>query len=141
MPNLDGCDATSKIRTLESQAAVLGRKPAVIFMVTGQDSPSDRHRSSDAGADAFYVKPVGIKALDAAIARYFRKFRPGGGGRGVGQGGREGARARRKSSLAALNGGMGGLSEEGGRGVVGVNGEGGQGYGGVHAGHKRRTVA
>lgn len=131
MPNLDGADATSKIRALESQAAVLGRKPAVIFMVTGQDSPSDRHRSSDAGADAFYVKPVGIKALDAAIAKYFRKFRPGG------RGAREGAKARRKSSLAALNAGFGSVVEEE-RGMV--NGDGG-GHALVHAGHKRRTVA
>jgi len=78
MPNCDGIQATEQIRALEAKAAVISnRKPSVIFMVTGQDSPDDRHRSAMAGADEFYVKPVTIKMLDVAIKRYFKGFKPG----------------------------------------------------------------
>ena len=78
MPNCDGIQATEQIRALEAKAAVISnRKPSVIFMVTGQDSPDDRQRSAMAGADEFYVKPVTIKMLDVAIKRYFKLFKPG----------------------------------------------------------------
>ena len=78
MPNCDGIQATEQIRALEAKAAVISnRKPSVIFMVTGQDSADDRHRSAMAGADEFYVKPVTIKMLDVAIKRYFKLFKPG----------------------------------------------------------------
>lgn len=122
MPNCDGANATERIRELEAQAAFMGRKPAVIFMVTGQDSPSDRHRSNEAGADGFYVKPVGIKALDAAIAKYFKNFKSGA--RPVSRSGSRSPRAGRKTSINGLNG----VDERG------ING-------GSPTSHKRRTVA
>jgi len=78
MPDCDGIKATEQIRTIEAKAAVVGRRqPAVILMITGQDSAEDRQRSKTAGCDAFYVKPVGIKMLDQAIKTYFQDFVPG----------------------------------------------------------------
>lgn len=39
--------------------------------VTGQDSPRDRELATKAGANEYYVKPLGLKSLDRAIGRYF----------------------------------------------------------------------
>lgn len=39
--------------------------------VTGQDSPSDRTNSFEAGADKFFVKPLALKSLDRGIAEVF----------------------------------------------------------------------
>lgn len=73
MPVCDGIEATQRIRNIEerNKAAVI---PSRIFMITGQDSPEDMRRSFSAGADAFYVKPTGIKALDKGIGDHFPGF-------------------------------------------------------------------
>ena len=86
MPNCDGIEACKQIRAFEVQEGLL---PAVIFIgkymdrnhigtsflmsvtVTGQDSPSDRTKSFEAGADKFYVKPLALKSLDKGIAEVF----------------------------------------------------------------------
>ena len=39
--------------------------------VTGQDDHKDRERALQAGADEFYVKPMGLKMLDQATSMYF----------------------------------------------------------------------
>lgn len=78
MPECDGIQATEQIRHIEANASVFSnRQPAVIFMITGQDSAEDRQRGEAAGCDAYHVKPVGIKALDQAIKPYFRHTTPG----------------------------------------------------------------
>ncbi|KAF2830928.1 hypothetical protein CC86DRAFT_344075 [Ophiobolus disseminans] len=68
MPNCDGVEATRQIRTLEQKN---GWEKSVVYIVTGQDSPSDRKEASDAGSDGFLVKPVGPKVLDQWIAQWF----------------------------------------------------------------------
>ena len=68
MPICDGISATAKIRALEKEKRW---DKATIVIVTGQDSPSDRMGSQQAGADAFFVKPVGPKALDRGIKSWF----------------------------------------------------------------------
>lgn len=73
MPVLDGVKATAKIREIE-QHCVPARTPSHIFMITGQDSAEDKTRSFAAGADEFYVKPTGIRALDRGVGKYFPKF-------------------------------------------------------------------
>jgi CheY-like chemotaxis protein len=68
MPICDGVTATRQIRLLESEH---GWSKSAIFIVTGQDSGSDRVDAEDAGADEFLVKPVGPKALDHRIKQWF----------------------------------------------------------------------
>ncbi|KAF5005582.1 hypothetical protein FDECE_7989 [Fusarium decemcellulare] len=71
MPVCDGIEATRQIRLLEKEA---GQRASVLFVVTGQDSASDRGAASGAGADEYLVKPVGIKILDGELKRYFPAF-------------------------------------------------------------------
>lgn len=68
MPECDGVEACKRIRQFERQRNM---QPSTIFMITGQDSLSDRRNSFDAGVDDFFVKPVSLKKLDQAIAQYF----------------------------------------------------------------------
>ncbi|KAK2602325.1 hypothetical protein N8I77_008869 [Diaporthe amygdali] len=73
MPVSDGIEATQQIRDVEgkNQHAL---SPSRILMITGQDSAEDKARSFAAGADAFHVKPMGMKALDHGIGEYFPGF-------------------------------------------------------------------
>jgi len=71
MPVCGGIEATQKIRQKEQQE---GWGVSSIFFMTGQDSPADRKAASEAGADEYFVKPVGLKPLDRAISEYFPEF-------------------------------------------------------------------
>jgi len=98
MPECDGLQATERIRDIERKASVFSdRKPAVILMVTGQDSAEDRRKSEAAGCDAYYAKPVGIKTLDQAIKTYFKNFTPG-----VRKAGSAGSEATKNSASTVL---------------------------------------
>ncbi|KAF1845472.1 uncharacterized protein K460DRAFT_416731 [Cucurbitaria berberidis CBS 394.84] len=72
MPVRDGIEATRQIRALEAEN---GWKKSVIFIVTGQDSPSDRKNAEDVGADGYLVKPVGPKVLDRWVKHWFPNAR------------------------------------------------------------------
>jgi len=103
MPECDGLQATEQIRDIERDASVFSnRKPAVIFMVTGQDSAEDRRRSEAAGCDAYYAKPVGIKTLDQAIKTYFKNFTPGAKNAPVCTRGSAGSEATKNSASNVL---------------------------------------
>ena len=67
MPVCDGVEATRKIRLLEKQNKWTR---STLFIVTGQDSPADRMDAERAGADEYFVKPVGIKVLDGGVKRH-----------------------------------------------------------------------
>ncbi|KAJ4422868.1 hypothetical protein N0V82_002525 [Gnomoniopsis sp. IMI 355080] len=74
MPVCDGLEAVQRIRSIERKAEpslTVARAPSRIFMVTGQDSSADKARSFAAGADEFFVKPMGMKKLDLGIVQYF----------------------------------------------------------------------
>jgi CheY-like chemotaxis protein len=71
MPVCDGIEATRQIRLLEKRAKC---KASVLFIVTGQDSLTDRESADSVGADEYFVKPVGIKLLDRGLKRYFPTF-------------------------------------------------------------------
>ncbi|POS77437.1 hypothetical protein DHEL01_v204160 [Diaporthe helianthi] len=73
MPLCDGIEATQRIRNFEAKNTSTA-VPSRIFMITGQDTLEDKGRSFSAGADAFYVKPTGIKALDKGISEHFPGF-------------------------------------------------------------------
>ncbi|KAF2690448.1 hypothetical protein K458DRAFT_399757 [Lentithecium fluviatile CBS 122367] len=68
MPLCDGITATRQIRTQESEN---GWSKSKIFIITGQDSASDRIDAEEAGADEYLVKPVGPKTLDQRLRHYF----------------------------------------------------------------------
>jgi signal transduction histidine kinase/ActR/RegA family two-component response regulator len=68
MPVCDGIEATRRIRVLEKKNRWKG---SAIFIVTGQDGPTDRTEAEGAGADEYFVKPVGIKLLDRSVQQYF----------------------------------------------------------------------
>lgn len=72
MPECDGVQACKQIRAYEQMH---DKTPAIIFMITGQDSVTDRRSSFEAGVDDFFVKPVSLKKLERAISQYFP--RPG----------------------------------------------------------------
>lgn len=74
MPVCDGFEATRQIRQLEREH---GWTESTIFIVTGQDSPSDRKTADNIGAHEYFVKPVGIKVLDVGVKRYFPSFELG----------------------------------------------------------------
>ena len=68
MPNCDGIEATKRIREIEVDN---NWTKSIIVIVTGQDSLQDRLESREAGADGFFVKPVGPKVLDKGIKEWF----------------------------------------------------------------------
>lgn len=72
MPVCDGVEATQQIRAIEKE---MGLEKSHIFMVTGQDSVSDKSRAFDAGADEYYVKPVSVRSLDRGIGERFPAFK------------------------------------------------------------------
>ena len=71
MPKCDGIEATRRIRLLEKENQW---RESVLFIVTGQDSPTDRKAAEGAGAEEFFVKPVGVKLLDRSVKKYFDAF-------------------------------------------------------------------
>lgn len=74
MPVCDGIEAVQRIRNLEKEKGPSLVPSSRIFMITGQDSSADKARSFAAGADEFYVKPMGMKKLDAGIGQHFPAF-------------------------------------------------------------------
>ncbi|KAJ6438836.1 histidine kinase HHK3p [Purpureocillium lavendulum] len=74
MPRCDGFEATRRIRQLEKDN---NWKESIIFIVTGQDSPTDRATADDVGAANYFVKPVAIKDLDEGVRQQFPKFQTG----------------------------------------------------------------
>lgn len=71
MPVCDGIEATRQIRRLEKENQ-WGQ--STLFIVTGQDDPTDRISAESVGADEYYVKPVGMKVLDRGVKQYFTAF-------------------------------------------------------------------
>ncbi|KAH6643135.1 histidine kinase HHK3 [Boeremia exigua] len=76
MPQCDGIEATKRIRLLEMEK---NWGKSVVFVVTGQDSASDREAAHEAGSQEYHVKPIGIKTLDMALKRYYPRFMAGTG--------------------------------------------------------------
>jgi CheY-like chemotaxis protein len=75
MPVCNGIEATRQIRALETQH---NWRRSTLFILTGQDSPADKTNAEGAGADEYFVKPVGIKVLDRSLKRHFPAFEVGG---------------------------------------------------------------
>ncbi|MHB8077855.1 MAG: hybrid sensor histidine kinase/response regulator [Candidatus Krumholzibacteriia bacterium] len=67
MPEMDGYEATRRIRAAEAGAAGPGRTP--ILALTAHALESERARAVEAGMDAYLTKPIDVQALAAALAQ------------------------------------------------------------------------
>jgi CheY-like chemotaxis protein len=76
MPEMDGLQATSEIRAMES-----GDRRTPIVALTANVLPRDRELCLKAGMDDFVSKPVSIAALAAALGQWATKDSPGTGGK------------------------------------------------------------
>lgn len=79
MPNMDGFEATSKIRELESEStaddlnSATTRQPGhrtPIIALTANSLPEDRDRSFRVGMDEFLTKPIAKEDLRNALTRW-----------------------------------------------------------------------
>ncbi|MBP6011783.1 MAG: response regulator [Alphaproteobacteria bacterium] len=68
MPEMDGLEATRRIRLAESTGRRRGRLPVVAL--TASTLEGDRQICIDAGMDEFLAKPLNPDALRATLARY-----------------------------------------------------------------------
>ncbi|KAJ5489318.1 hypothetical protein N7539_004208 [Penicillium diatomitis] len=71
MPVCGGVEATQQIRELESSN---DWSKSLVFVMTGQDSPSDRKATELVGVNEYFVKPVVVKQLDRVVKTYFPSF-------------------------------------------------------------------
>jgi CheY-like chemotaxis protein len=72
MPEMDGLEATRRIRALEGSR----ERRIPIIAVTAHSMKGDRERCLAAGMDDYVVKPIDPERLDAAIARCFPHITP-----------------------------------------------------------------
>src|SRR5205809_914364 len=67
MPNLNGLDATRRIRQQP------GGQSIIIFALTGWGQEGDMLRSKEAGCDGHLVKPVEIADLEQILSDFARR--------------------------------------------------------------------
>lgn len=65
MPNMDGYEATMRIRSLEGDG-----KQTPIVAVTANDTPADREKSVGVGMNGFLAKPMTTALLQSALSRW-----------------------------------------------------------------------
>ncbi len=73
MPEMDGLEATTAIRQLESEGRLSNqpRSPIPIVAMTAHAMKGDRERCLDAGMDGYVTKPIRSRDLSAAIHQLF----------------------------------------------------------------------
>jgi CheY-like chemotaxis protein len=67
MPEMDGTEATARIRVLEERTG----KHIPIVAMTAYAMSGDRDRYLGTGMDEYITKPVSYKRMEEAIARFF----------------------------------------------------------------------
>ena len=72
MPEMDGFEATAKIRELERDGKGNGRTP--IIAMTANAMKGDKERCLDAGMDGYISKPVKRETLFAEIQRVLEEL-------------------------------------------------------------------
>jgi len=73
MPIMDGNEAAREIRRLENESLKdnPGRKPAIIWALTGLASKDDQELVMSSGADDMMLKPVSMKKLMTLLEEKF----------------------------------------------------------------------
>ncbi|MBL9098110.1 MAG: response regulator, partial [Alphaproteobacteria bacterium] len=74
MPEMDGLEATRRIRHAESVGRRRGRMP--IVALTASTLEGDRQVCIDVGMDDFLAKPLNPEALRSVLSRYMPKPMP-----------------------------------------------------------------
>lgn len=69
MPEMDGLEATSEIRSFEKESKML--HPAVIVALTGSEPTEKRDVCLEAGMNDYMEKPIQEKLLRTLIAKFF----------------------------------------------------------------------
>jgi len=64
LPGFDGYEVARRIRSMS------GGAPMLLIALTGYGQPEDRRRSSDAGFDVHFVKPIDVDRLKEVIKSY-----------------------------------------------------------------------
>jgi CheY-like chemotaxis protein len=70
MPEVDGYEATRRIRTREGQSGRKGGRPVFIIAVTASAMAEDRERCLEVGMDAYVSKPIELDELQRALERF-----------------------------------------------------------------------
>jgi signal transduction histidine kinase/ActR/RegA family two-component response regulator len=70
MPEMDGLEATQRIRALETRAELARRAPARIIALTASAMPGDRESCVAAGMDDYISKPFMFDEIVAALQRW-----------------------------------------------------------------------
>ncbi len=73
MPEMDGFEATRRIRTIE--AANPQRARALIFALSAAALPHERQRGLDAGVDGYLTKPINSRELGEVLSKIHRETR------------------------------------------------------------------
>jgi signal transduction histidine kinase len=73
MPEMDGIEATQRIREIESGA---NRKPSYIVALTAEAMAGDREKCARAGMDDYLAKPLRPTELVAALRRFIQTHNP-----------------------------------------------------------------
>jgi CheY-like chemotaxis protein len=70
LPRKDGCEVARELRALPQT------KSSLLVALTGFGHDEDRQRATDAGFDAYQVKPVEPAAIQSLLESYFRERPP-----------------------------------------------------------------
>lgn len=71
MPEMDGYEATNKIREIEQTS---GKKPIIIIAVTANAMSGDKDKCIEFGMDDYISKPLKGEILQNKIAKYFPQY-------------------------------------------------------------------
>ena len=110
MPEMDGLEATRRVRALE---AGVGRHLPIVAM-TAHASLSDRTRCLDAGMDDFVTKPIQREALGETIMANVARFETGGSSIHPGSSASDSVAAARRSDTLVQEAQPGGDAERDG---------------------------
>ncbi|MDP2890098.1 MAG: response regulator, partial [Bacteroidota bacterium] len=70
MPEMDGLEATSEIRTFEQESKMSHR--AIIVALTGSEPTEKRDVCLEAGMNDYMEKPIQEKLLRSLMAKFFK---------------------------------------------------------------------